>query len=100
MTRGTGITTRQILAAPYGAVYICGNSRERRYVEDLARCHARQDLRLMDLNDALYGGGDRFIGSRRFVVLDHAALEHASPGQRESWRYVSEYLIRHRLMSP
>ncbi len=69
--RGNGETTRQMLNAPHGAVFVWCNGRTA-YPEQLARILGRVDLQVVPLSWLTcydYWRGRRFPG----VVIDHAA---------------------------
>lgn len=68
-TRGTGVTQRQMLAAPLGAVFVWCNSRIS-YPRDLARAIGREDLEIQPASWLTC----RSVAGRRFsgVVVDHA----------------------------
>ena len=69
MTRGTGITTQQMISAPRNAVFVWLNSRLS-YPKSLANKIGRGDLEIVPPS---FLDSDRWHG-RRFsaVVLDHA----------------------------
>lgn len=70
MARGDGATTRQMQAAPQGALFVWVNHRLG-YPKDLARKLGRADLEIVPPS---YLEGDQFRG-RTFsgIVIDHAA---------------------------
>ncbi len=75
--RGTGATTRQMRAAPQGALFVWVNS-NLSYPRNLAADIGRADLRIVSpegLQPSLYG--------RRFpaVVIDHAARLNSRQGE-------------------
>ena len=69
LERGTGRTSRQLQAAPPGAVFVWCNDRLA-YVRDLARARGREDLKIVGLS-AL--DDERLRGGRGQIVVDHAA---------------------------
>jgi hypothetical protein len=73
LDRGTGRTSRQLQAAPQGAVFVWCND-HLGYVRGLVRASGRQDLTIVGLS-AL--DDDRLRGRKYQVVVDHAArLSH------------------------
>lgn len=68
--RGTGRTTRQILAAPQRSFYVCPNSRARSYTRSLAAHLGRSDLWMVD-PDWLDRGACRGLFSDQ-VTIDHS----------------------------
>jgi hypothetical protein len=70
--RGSGRTTRQMIAAPNNAYYVwCNNYLA--WARDLARKHRREDLKIMPLSwfqNGYYRGLDT-----RLIVFDHAIAE-------------------------
>lgn len=70
--RRTGETTRQMKAAPNGAIYVWPVSSSLSYAKDLARHLGREDLEIVGPSVFLDGGvrlrGRRLSG----LVLDHA----------------------------
>jgi hypothetical protein len=69
--RGTGRTTRQMLAAPQDAVFISCRAARVRYDRDLAAKHGRQDLLVLAPN---WLTGWRWQGLRLTgIVVDHDA---------------------------
>lgn len=75
--RGTGRTTRQMLAAPQGAIYVSYGNVD--YYRDLARKHGREDLKIYSDGQFTPRDAHRFYG-RTFsgIVLDHAISEFGS----------------------
>lgn len=83
--RGTGRTTRQMLAAPFGALFVWANERVD-YPKFLSCALERSDL-IIKSPRALEGGrlaGIDYPG----VVIDHAAL--LTPEQRAGMNHVIE----------
>ena len=76
LERGTGRTSRQLQAAPPGAVFVWCNDRLA-YVRDLARARGREDLKIVGLSalDSRHPASVRVI-SRRFAL---ALLEAPDP---------------------
>jgi len=70
MARGDGATTRQMLAAPKGAIFVWVHG-DLSYPRQLARKHGREDLEIVAPS---FFEGDRWMG-RTFsgIVIDHAA---------------------------
>lgn len=70
MIRGEGATTRQMQAAPQGAVFVWVNH-HLDYPKDLARKLDRMDLKIMSPGHAF---DDHHLRGRRFpaIILDHA----------------------------
>jgi hypothetical protein len=74
--RGTGITTRQIRAAPEGAVYVCMNG-ALDYTKNLSRSLGRHDIRVVSAEWLL--SPDLVIRARHVPgVIDHAVMRIAS----------------------
>lgn len=67
--RGTGRTTRQLMEAPPGAIYVCPHPAEASYTQALARHLHRTDLRI---ETPAFLHGNRWRGITLPVVLDHA----------------------------
>ncbi len=77
MLRQSGRTTKQIQEAPMGALFV--RTGPKGYTEALAHALGRTDLEIVGLD---YFVTDRWRGkAARVVVVDHAALEHASQRQ-------------------
>ena len=69
--RGTGRTTRQMLAAPIGALFVSCHVGALDYDRRLARKHGREDLKIVPFS---YINGRRYMGLKLYsVVVDHAA---------------------------
>ena len=76
--RGTGRTTRQMLAAPLKAVYVCVNEQDtRRYARELARKINRGDLELVGPSWL----GDKWEGR----ILSGLVLDHACRFTSRQW---------------
>lgn len=76
--RGTGRTTRQMLAAPGRALYVAyGNVH---YYRDLARKHGREDLKIISYRAfTIECDAHRYCGlTLPGIVMDHAIGECAS----------------------
>lgn len=83
--RGTGRTTRQMLAAPHGAVFVWCNNGSAGYARDLAQKHGRDDLKVVTpqwLEDGKWQG-HRLTG----LIVDHAA--RLSAAQMAALHYAS-----------
>jgi len=73
--RGSGRTSRQILALPEGGIFVC-NTEQRRYAVDLARHLGRKDVLIVTPSWILE---QRFMGIRApAVVCDHACPDTMS----------------------
>ena len=69
--RGTGRTTRQMLAAPQGAVFVSAHVGTVSYDKALALKHGRSDLKIVP---PVWLTGGRWVGLRfTGIVVDHAA---------------------------
>lgn len=80
--RGSGRTTRQILNAPRGAVYVVWSTKEFDYTRRLmARLH-RNDMTLVSFDWIRHH--ERWRGDRRHVVVDHHAERMAKHMVRSS----------------
>ena len=73
--RGTGRTTRQILAAPIGAFYLVPNSAGIKHTRNLAAKHGRSDLQVICLAEL---EPERWIGRIGItgLVIDHYVSEN------------------------
>ena len=68
--RGTGRTTRQMLAAPQGAVFVSAHAGSVSYDKALALKHGRSDLKIVAPD---WFSGGRWTGLRLTgIVIDHA----------------------------
>lgn len=66
--RGSGITTRQIIDAPIGSIYVIPGSGSRGYMKNLVEFLGRTDLKLINACDALR----TVCGTRKHLIVDHA----------------------------
>jgi hypothetical protein len=73
--RGTGRTTKQILAAPENAVYVWPVSGSMYYIKYLVLDLGRADLKIVSLEHFCT---NYHRGLRAPVVVDHACWQHAS----------------------
>lgn len=71
LCRQTGTTTRQMLQAPVGAIYVWCNG-GLGYPKSLARHLERQDLRIVPSSWLM----PSCLATRGVVVVDHAMYEH------------------------
>jgi hypothetical protein len=78
--RRTGRTTRQLLAAPYGATYVCLDPEALRR---LALALARGDLRFA--RAALLRANPDALKGLRHVAVDHAVTEGSTWAQWRAW---------------
>jgi len=67
--RGTGTTTRQMKAAPHGAVYIWVHRASMAYAKDLAESIGRNDLLIVSKSWLEHGWQGRDFSA---IVIDHA----------------------------
>lgn len=78
--RGDGTTTKQMQAAPQGALFIWCSDDYRGYPLNLARRLGRTDLRIVGPRMLSERGRHRFMGlNLGGIVIDHAA--HLTPDQ-------------------
>jgi hypothetical protein len=92
--RGIGRTSKQIMTAPQGAFYICGNRLERDYAQRLATNLGRHDLKFETLSFFEHG---RWRGQRKSLVMDHAAYNFMNNRQREGMMACIIYLKIHQI---
>lgn len=73
--RGSGQTSRQMIAAPIDALYIVGAGSNARYYDDLRRHLGRGDLRIENISRVVDGGHRIYLGSLiGGLVIDHAVM--------------------------
>lgn len=72
--RGTGRSSRQILNAAKGALFVCHDHGARRYFTDLARHLGREDIRVVPEKELRCEAGRRYPD----VVFDHFAADNAA----------------------
>jgi hypothetical protein len=69
--RGTGRTTKQIMAAPYGAIYVWPVSHNVNYFNNLCMCWRRQDLQVRFPSALDYIGELCSTPVLTGIVIDH-----------------------------
>ena len=81
MTRQSGWTTEQMLAAPHGSIYIWPVHRTLAYAKSLAQHIGRVDLCIAPLG--WLASPSNTTGCRSPVVVDHAAVDALRYGSME-----------------
>lgn len=87
--RGTGRTTRQILAAPPGAVYVWPAYQSLSWVKSLGKRLEREDLLMVSRSwlEPRNWLGKEFSA----IILDHATREVLTPRE---WNLYAEAIVR------
>ena len=89
VSRGDGTTSRQLLEAPRGAIYICSDQRNAEYTRRLAHHLGRHDISCKTPEFFRCG----WQGNRGLkVIIDHFAMEAMTNEQRDMAEIACSYL--------